>query len=150
MGAFSGVETTKKFDPILFNLIRKSDKPWFTGDTDLNSVLDGEASDGVAAGNAMGDGEFGEGIVSPEASRERVADNVVQFPRGNEGSCEHLPLGGDGVPETADAAGTGEIGYRKVLEDEAEDVGGGECREMGIHGGDHCGGSGGGGGGGGG
>lgn len=111
----------------------------------LNGVLDGEASHGVAARNEVGDGEFGEGIVSPEASREWVADNIVQFPRGDEGSGEHLPLGGDGVPETADAAGTSEIGDRKVLEDEAEDVGGGECREMGIHGGDHSGVGGGGG-----
>lgn len=81
----------------------------------------------------MGDGEFGEGVVSPEASREWVADDVVQFPRGDEGSRYHVPLGGHGVPETTHAAGTCEIGDWKVVEDEAEDVGGGERREIRIH-----------------
>lgn len=51
----------------------------------LNGVLDGEAGNGVAARNAMGDGEFGEGVVTPEASRERVAENGLQFPGGGEG-----------------------------------------------------------------
>lgn len=73
----------------------------------------------------MRGGEFSERVVSPEAFGEWVSDGVVQFPGGEESSGYHVPLGGDGVPESGDAGGTGEIRDGKLLEDEAEDVGGG-------------------------
>ena len=84
----------------------------------------------------MGGSELREGIVSPEASRKGVADDGLELPGCEEGGGEDVPVGGDGVPEAGDAAGAGEVGDGKLLEDGAEDVGGGERREVGVHGGD--------------
>lgn len=58
----------------------------------------------------MRDGEFGKGIVSPEAARGRFSDHVSKLPRGNEGLNLHLVVGGYRVPEATDASGAGEIG----------------------------------------
>ena len=38
------------------------------------------------------------------------------------------------MPKAGDAVGVGEVGDRKLLEDGGEDVCGGECREVGVHG----------------
>ena len=40
------------------------------------------------------------------------------------------------MPEARDVTSVGEVRDRKLLEDGAEDVGGGERREVGVHGGD--------------
>lgn len=60
----------------------------------------------------MRDGEFGKGIISPEAGRGRFSDDVSKLPRGNEGLNLHLAVGGDRVPEATYASGAGKIGER--------------------------------------
>ena len=80
----------------------------------------------------MQDGERREGVVSPEASRKQVADNGLELPGCEEGSSEDVPVGGDEVPEAGDAVGVGEVGDRKLLEDGAKDVGGGEGKKVGV------------------
>lgn len=81
----------------------------------------------------MRDGEFGEAVVPPEASGGRFSDDVLQLPRGFEGFCDDLLIGGHRVPGAADAAGASEVGDRKLLEDEAEGVAARQGREVRVH-----------------
>lgn len=81
----------------------------------------------------MRDGEFGEAVVPPEASGGRFSDDVLQLPRGFEGFCDDLLIGGHRVPGAADTAGASEVGDRKLLEDEAEGVAARQGREVRVH-----------------
>lgn len=81
----------------------------------------------------MRDGEFGEAVVPPEASGGRFSDDVLQLPRGFEGFCDDILIGGHRVPGAADAAGASEVGDPKLLEDEAEGVAAGQGREVRVH-----------------
>ncbi|KAM1454396.1 hypothetical protein PS2_003884 [Malus domestica] len=73
----------------------------------LNGILDGEAGDGV------------------------LADNLI--PRNFEGFGDDLLIGGEGAPDSADAAGASEVGNRELLEDEAEGVAASQGREVRVH-----------------
>lgn len=81
----------------------------------------------------MRDGEFSERIVSPEVSRRWLSDDMLQIPRGFEGSGDDLLIGGDRVPDSADAAGASKVGNRELLEDEAEGVAASQGREVRVH-----------------
>lgn len=69
-------------------------------------------------------------VVLPEASVEGISDDAVQLPGSSKGSGEDLLVGGDGVPNSADAAGSSQVRNRQLLEDEPEDVAAGEGREV--------------------
>lgn len=44
-----------------------------------------------------------------------------------------LPIAGDGAPKPANASGAGQIGDRKLLEDDSESISANYGREVGIH-----------------
>lgn len=88
----------------------------------LHGVFDSKASNGVPANKAVRDGEAGERVIPPEGWGSGAADETCELPGGLEGTEEHIPVGGDGGPEAADASGAGEIGEGNEVEDGADDV----------------------------
>ena len=100
---------------------------------DLNRVLDGKPSDRITSDKAMRNGELAQAIIPPEASGARISNNLLQFPWRLEGCGLDLPITGDGAPKPANASGTGQIGDRKLLEDDPESISASQAREVGIH-----------------
>lgn len=88
----------------------------------LNRILDGETGDSISTVNAMGDGEFGQTSVFPEASRKWSPNDSLQIPRSNESPSEDILIGGDRIPESGNAAGACKVWNGEFVEDDSECV----------------------------
>lgn len=81
----------------------------------------------------MRDRKLPKGIISPEAPGARLPDHILHLPRRFESSGDNFLIGSNGVPKTANAAGTSQVGDGKVLKDETKDVATGEGEKVRVH-----------------